>query len=909
MQQEKSKKTSIFYIKKRDFTCSGFHKFAKIIQEMKKILYFVMASLICIFNADAASRGENTASRGKNTTITTNEKSSRSTTSRNAVKTVPAARNTKAVTILTPQTTKKNTATRTSVSRNTKNKVVSSRATATAQIASETKIGAEYEQCKSAFFTCMDQFCQLKNDSFRRCSCNDRVFELQDIAETYQKANDKLTEFSEDLDVVGLTREQALAMKTASEGEDAMTEDKSASKQLLQAIMNSIKGGDTSVGGKYKDLNSITISTDMSNAFGMDDSGQIIAAYNGATLYKAVYPKCRNAVQEDCNKASLQRAINAYLMAIEQDCNSVESALAAQQKSLKASTHQSSAMLDLARVENRRNHNSDDVAVCLTNVENAVLSEEVCGANYHKCLDYGQFIDVSTGAPLTGVVDFYKLGELLTYKTGSDIKDQKLSSIQNNRSFVQFFENKTKKFAKDALDKCTEDSDYVWQQYLDRALLDIYYAQQSKVEDIKQSCLTLVAQCYDNQSTSVANAMANLTGDASLLLKPAAISLTTQMCSKYIESCNDMFSNISGDIIEDYIAHKDSSDSLNACRTIVQQCFDDFGGTTYDKFYSTQSGLFSKGEALDWFSIYKRVNGTIAIDNTTNKKIIVSPCAQQLINTSGCVDGIDDENPIVRAKAEKKLEEIFGGFDKYYSTQEDFLGYSNDQNDTNRQIRPNGVATEVYYKIIDSLYNHCTGLGGYFVEYKYGTQYGYKANDLCKINSEDPDSVFYIDNVANSARTLVYWYHFNHEENVCPANYSSSVDTQSWGACSCWENGGYRSKNGTTSTCRPIVPSISAGSASESEEELCTANNLCKETYTASETVPYTCAQPRSNRAYYWCQQTVMSSDGQICPTMNLIGKTVISDTNESTQKFFCATEDGQYINAANDSVPKHRSK
>ena len=172
----------------------------------------------------------------------------------------------------------------------------------------------------------MDQFCQLKNDSYRRCSCNDRVFDFQDIAETYQKANDKLTEFSEDLDVVGMTREQALAMKTASEGEDAMTEDKSASKQLLQAIMNSIKGGDASVGGKYKDLNSITISADMSNAFGMDDSGQIIASYNGAALYKAVYPKCRNAVQEDCNKASLQRAVNAYLMAIEQDCNSVESA-------------------------------------------------------------------------------------------------------------------------------------------------------------------------------------------------------------------------------------------------------------------------------------------------------------------------------------------------------------------------------------------------------------------------------------------------------------------------------------------------------------------------------------------------------------------------------------------------------
>jgi hypothetical protein len=903
LQQEKLKKASIFYIKNRDFACSGFYKFARIIQEMKKILCFIFATLVCIFNADAASRGENTASRSKNTNIVTTEKGARSTTSRNAVKTTVAPRNAKSVSILSSRTAKKTAATRTPVSRSAtvQNKTVSARAAAAttqAATSAETRTGAEYEQCKSAFFTCMDQFCQLKNDSYRRCSCNDRIFELQDIADTYQKANEKLTEFSEDLDVVGMTREQALAMKTASEGEDAMTEDKSASKQLLQAIMNSIKGGDTSVGGKYKDLNSVTISADISNAFGMDDSGQIIASYNGATLYKAVYPKCRNAVKEDCNNASLQRAVNAYLMAIEQDCNTVESALKTQQKSLKASTHQSSAMLDLARVENRQNHNSDDVATCLANVEKAVQSEEVCGAGYHKCLDYGQFIDVATGAPLTGVADFYKLGELLTFKTNVDIKDQKLSSLQNNREFVQFFENKTKKFAKESLDKCVEDSDYVWQQYLDRALLDIYYAQQSKVKDIKQSCLTLVAQCYDNQNVSITNAMANLTGDSSLLLKPNAISLTTQMCDKYIDSCDGMFSGI----IRDYIETKDNRDSLNACRAIAQQCFDKFGGEEYGNFYSTQNGLFARGAAIDWFSIYAydyTTDNSGNIDTITPKtdeygnKIIVSPCAQQLAETAGCAD---------------QIEEVFGGFDKYVDTENAAIYSAIDAADVTRQIRSNGIATEVYYKIIDGLSNHCNGLGGYFVEYKYAAQYGYQPNDLCRIASEDPDSIFYIDETANSARTLVYWYHFGRDENMCPANYNVAVDTQSWGLCSCWENGGYRSKNGSVATCRPIIPAIS-GNTDSSSEELCSEHNLCKETYAEGETVDKTCAQPRANKSFHWCQQTVVSSDGQLCPTMNLTTKNSAGEDTANSSggtKFFCASEDEQHITTVNENVPKH---
>ena len=631
LQQEKYKKYQFFYLKISKFACSIFYKFARIHPEMKKFLLFVFSCLVCTSSVYAAGRDANAVSRTKNTTANVVKKS-RSVTSRQPIKTTISARASKPVSVLIPKSQTTKTATRISARNTNTNRNVSARAATTSNIVSETRTGAEYEQCKSAFFTCMDQFCQLKNENYRRCSCSNRIFGFQDITETYQKANEQLTEFTENLDVVGMTKEQATAMKTASAGEDALTEDKSTSKQLLQAIMNSIKGEDASVGGKYKDLNSINISSDMLNAFGTDDTGQIIASYNGATLYKAVYPKCRNAVKDDCNNASLQRAINAYLMAIEQDCNTVETALKAQQKALKNSTHESSAMLDLARIENRQKHNSDDIAVCLSNIEQAIQSEEVCGSGYHKCLDNGQFIDVTTGAPLTGVVDFYKLGELLTFRTGSKLSDQKLSTIQNNRSFVQAFENKTKKFAKDAMDKCTEDADFVWQQYLDRALLDIYYAQQAKVKTVKQSCMDLVTECYNNQNTSVAQAIANLTGDSTILLKPTTISLTQQMCSDYIESCNGMFGN---DAIKTFIDKKDNSDIVNACRSIAQKCFDDFGGTGYNGLYFTQSGLFKAGEAIDWFSLYSYKQDSNG-DWTEQNKEILSPCAQQLAQNPNC---------------------------------------------------------------------------------------------------------------------------------------------------------------------------------------------------------------------------------------------------------------------------------
>ena len=153
--------------------------------------------------------------------------------------------------------------------------------------------------------------------------------------------------------------------------------------------------------------------------FGLADAGQAIASYNGQNLYSAVYPQCRSAVKADCNDASLQRAITAYLMAIEQDCNTVETAIAEKQKQMKSAVREGSAMLDLARVENRQKHNSADIATCLSNVQTAILSEEVCGANYHKCLDNGEFIDISTGAPIAGVANFYELENLLNSQRAS----------------------------------------------------------------------------------------------------------------------------------------------------------------------------------------------------------------------------------------------------------------------------------------------------------------------------------------------------------------------------------------------------------------------------------------------------------------------------------------------------------
>ena len=687
---------------------------------MKKILILVIAIATCFAHAGAAVRDGNTVQRAGQKRVSTTPVAERATTSRTTV--LNAGRGNART--ASPTTTRVQTnVVQRARKPNTKNNtnVAARAAVSSSSMVSETRTGAAYETCKNAFFTCMDQFCALKNDDYRRCSCSSRIDSMEKQRSTLTDAGQQLTVFTENLDVVGLTAAQATAMRTASEGENALANDTSASKALLQAIMNSISGGDTTVGGKYSDLNTINMTYDLTTIFGAD-ANQIVASYNGVDLYSAVYPQCRHAVADDCNDASLQRAINAYLMAIEQDCNTVQTAIDEKRAQMKSAIREGSAMLDLARVENRRNHNSDDITTCINNVESAILSEEVCGANYHKCLDNGEFIDISTGAPITGVPKFYELGNLLTFAQGVDAANQRLSTKSNNRTFVLNFEKRTKKFAEPALDKCTEIADEVWAEYLDKAMLAIYYAQQSKVAEIKQGCFDFVARCYADSDTSITAAMAELIGSAATVLQPDKIALTTQMCTDYVESCNNMFLDAgAGDIIEQYVNTRQSTDTLAACRAIVKQCFDKYGGSGYENFYYPYSGLFNNGAAGDWFALYDR--------NSTSTGYI-SPCARQLANVDACKD---------------LVEEAFGGFDRMYTIRpqsdvDDQLTYDVVAADTvgavvrygtlikknsysagmrHRVLRPVGVATEVYNQIVDTLATQCMNINGRFVERQF----------------------------------------------------------------------------------------------------------------------------------------------------------------------------------------------
>ena len=165
-----------------------------------------------------------------------------------------------------------------------------------------------------------------------------------------------------------------------------------------------------------------------------------------------------------------------------------------------------------------------------------------------------------------------------------------------------------------------------------------------------------------------------------------------------------------------------------------------------------------------------------------------------------------------------------------------------------RDLRTVGVATEIYNQIIDTLSTQCMNINGRFMTIQSLNQDNiYDSSDYCKWR--DITASDWNDNTDTA--NLYQAYGIASNENMCPRDYGLSVDVQSWGSCSCWGNGGRRSKNGRAATCVTVLPTTET-----------TDDSSCN-TSTMSIEGSHNTAQLSVDK---WCTQKAVDSHGRVCP-------------------------------------------
>lgn len=439
--------------------------------------------------------------------------------------------------------------------------------------AQSTVLSRNYSQCRSVFNDCMDEFCANKDSLLKRCACSARINEFTRAQHDLDAVEEKLLDFSQRLITVNMEREDVIALNQATAGELAYTaEDKSKSKQMLDEIakkLNTSFDDDNFNQG----LNAISLSLDTNAAFDNVDSlaGASTTTKSGTQLYTAALPTCRAMAAEVCTPDELAIAESGYQMIIEQDCNTVAKSYQSQTDQARNKIFESSALLDISRLDIHQKRNSDDILTCKKKMLAMLTDSNVCGTDMGKCLDTtGRYIDPTTGTAFL-TPDLANLANLISRPESGHT----WSNAPGNSKFVTFLNSK-KIFLESATENCQDISDYVWDSFIEDALAQIKLAQDKKLEEMRQSCTTLTAQCLDDAFDSISKFDAR----ALSIFGVAADTTVNGMCADIRTACTALMETTGGDQewstgIDQITTDKTYATILSTCREIGRACIID----------------------------------------------------------------------------------------------------------------------------------------------------------------------------------------------------------------------------------------------------------------------------------------------------------------------------------------------
>ena len=489
---------------------------------MKKICAVFFGLFLCVNQINAATvRDQKTASRSDSQNITTRQtatkNTNRSVTSRAAKKTATrtSVKNVSARSATIPNSTARAAA-----------NIRKSRAASTVKTKT---FGDNYNACRDAYFTCMDQFCALQNDDYRRCVCSSKLKDIKEQEQKLSQANASLQDFQDfNINAISKTAAEVSAMVSASAGEQAIKQDTSASANTLNnisSVLNSTKQKSLSTSGTLDiggDIKAIWSTTDLIG-------GSDIVNLTGEALYNAVHAQCAEMASENCSASNLKMVSSAYGMYIENDCALLESSIAAKMTAANASIRTTRHNMQDARYDNYNAHNSLSLNDCVAKVRQDLTANTACGQNYIHCLDVtGKYLNITTGEPIYSP-EFYQIANQISL-SGDVLKNK------TNTPFVNVLNSK-RAFAKSTLELCTDNADDVWNEFLQQAIVEIYQGQQARVQSVKDECLQVVNTCYGSQTEQ----LKSFSDSSDKIMLGQTLEVAEDMCSEKLTACSNLY--------------------------------------------------------------------------------------------------------------------------------------------------------------------------------------------------------------------------------------------------------------------------------------------------------------------------------------------------------------------------------
>ena len=451
--------------------------------------------------------------------------------------------------------------------------------TSTSSTISMDELAQLTDYCKAQYVACMDNFCNVLDDNQGRCSCSANLDNYAETEAALKQATEDLQEVAQQIQYIGLTAEEVETLFTQTEAELQMqsSTDNSQLKNDLDKIKSLIvdvesgRASSSSSGGLSFDLSGLldfTIDStgfDLGSLLGMSTTDtSSISNQRGEKLYDTAAARCRASVLNSCQAQGVDITVitNAYDLEIDKACIAYERALTESNDQMASTVRNAKSVLQRARLLVAQQKNQYDLRGCVTELDNCMQDDFVCGDDYENCLDpSGKFIvngeivvGSEPGAPgdaLAAIYDAWEYGDSGARKNAwglsSSDTDDKVSAgtlaeyiaetvtssvpsgtstdmsafLQNKIGYHDDGDGKNYGMCIAVLNRCQDltyegtgqnkkyiPNNNVIKEYLNRTLVQIKSAQDTILADYAEDCITDVASCltqnnYDPDDNTV----------------------------------------------------------------------------------------------------------------------------------------------------------------------------------------------------------------------------------------------------------------------------------------------------------------------------------------------------------------------------------------------------------------------
>ena len=422
------------------------------------------------------------------------------------------------------------------------------------------------DYCKAQYTACMDNFCNVLDENQGRCSCSANLDNYAETEAALKQATEDLQDVAQQIQYIGLTAEEVETLFSQTEAELQMqsTTDNSQLKNDLDKIKDMIvevQSGtsSSSSSGLTFDLSGLldfTIDStgfDLTSLLGGGANTNSISNQRGEKLYDTAASRCKAAVLNSCQAQGVDITIitNAYDLEIDKACIAYERALTDSNDQMSSTVRNAKSVLQRARLLVAQQKNQYDLRGCVTELDNCMQDDFVCGDDYENCLDpSGKYIvngeivvGSEPGAPGDVTAPIYdawrytkedsgeevkydawglsdkdnavEAGNLSDYITATVTPDSAQTTSSNMSKFLQnkigYHDNDDGKnygMCMSVLNRCQDitytesgnSTEYnpqnnVVKEFLNRTLVQIKSAQDSIMAEYAEDCITDVASC------------------------------------------------------------------------------------------------------------------------------------------------------------------------------------------------------------------------------------------------------------------------------------------------------------------------------------------------------------------------------------------------------------------------------